>query len=147
MLGGAIVLVLILLGGGVWYANRNDSAAPTPTPTDASQPSVPTSVPDGGSDLLVPPANVVEFTVEGTGFKFTPATLTVKEGDTVRVTFKNTGGIHDFVIDEFDVATNQINDGEEEQVEFVASKKGSFEYYCSVGNHRQMGMKGTLVVE
>jgi plastocyanin len=32
-------------------------------------------------------------------------------------------------------------------IEFVANKKGKFEYYCSVGEHRAMGMKGNLVVE
>jgi len=32
-------------------------------------------------------------------------------------------------------------------VEFVADQEGAFEYYCSVGNHRQQGMKGTLIVE
>jgi plastocyanin len=29
----------------------------------------------------------------------------------------------------------------------VADKKGTFEYYCSVGQHRALGMKGKLVVE
>jgi uncharacterized cupredoxin-like copper-binding protein len=32
-------------------------------------------------------------------------------------------------------------------VQFVADKTGTFEFYCSVGNHRQMGMVGTLVVQ
>ena len=31
--------------------------------------------------------------------------------------------------------------------EFTADKVGSFEYYCSVGSHRSMGMKGVLKVE
>jgi plastocyanin len=56
-------------------------------------------------------------------------------------------GTHDFKIDEFNVATNQIPAGSSEIVEFVADKSGSFEYYCSVGRHREMGMKGTLVVQ
>ena len=55
--------------------------------------------------------------------------------------------MHDFMIDEFEVATNQIGDGEEEEMEFVADKIGTFEYYCSVGNHRAQGMKGKLIVE
>jgi len=32
-------------------------------------------------------------------------------------------------------------------VEFVANKVGTFEYYCEVGDHKQMGMKGNLIVE
>jgi len=30
---------------------------------------------------------------------------------------------------------------------FLLSPKKTFEYYCSVGTHRAMGMKGTLKVE
>ena len=73
--------------------------------------------------------------------------MTVKKGDRVRITFKNSGGTHDFIIDEFNVATKRLNGGEQDAVEFTADKTGSFEYYCSVGSHRAMGMKGTLVVE
>ena len=35
----------------------------------------------------------------------------------------------------------------EEVLEFTADKAGSFEYYCSVGEHKAMGMVGTLKVE
>lgn len=91
--------------------------------------------------------NVVEATVEGSNYKFSPATITAKKGDTVRLTFSSSGGIHDLLIDEFGVQTSQLGEGEEEEVEFVADKIGTFEYYCSVGNHRKMGMTGKLVVE
>ena len=33
------------------------------------------------------------------------------------------------------------------EVQFIADKAGTFEYYCFVGNHRQMGMVGTLTVK
>jgi nitrosocyanin len=72
--------------------------------------------------------------------------MTVKKGETVRITFVNKDGFHDFVLDEFGVKTEQIKGGTQEVVEFVADKAGTFEYYCSVGQHRQMGMKGTLTV-
>lgn len=87
-----------------------------------------------------------EFTVTGSNFSFAPSTLTVKKGDTIKITFKNDNGTHDFRIDEFNVATAKIGTGQEETVTFVADKAGTFEYYCSVGNHRAMGMKGTLTV-
>lgn len=90
---------------------------------------------------------VKEFTVEGNDFAFVPNSMTVQQGDTVRITFKNVEGFHDFVIDEFDVSTSQIGAGQTEVVEFVADQAGTFEYYCSVGQHRKMGMKGTLIVE
>ncbi len=87
------------------------------------------------------------FTVTGQNFSFTPSTLSVKKGDTVKITFKMASGTsHDFVIDAFNVRTNRLEAGDAQTVTFVADKAGSFEYYCSVGQHRAMGMKGTLTV-
>lgn len=92
-------------------------------------------------------STVKEFTVAGDNFAFAPSTMTVKKGDTVRITFTNAEGFHDLKIDEFDVATAKLNAGGTETIEFVADKTGTFEYYCSVGSHRAMGMKGTLTVQ
>lgn len=101
----------------------------------------------GATAIVKAEVTVKSFTVTGGNFKFAPAAITVKQGDKVRITFKNEDGFHDWKIDEFNAATKKINAGAEETIEFVADKKGSFEYYCSVGSHRQMGMKGTLVVQ
>ncbi|OGI64142.1 hypothetical protein A2914_00350 [Candidatus Nomurabacteria bacterium RIFCSPLOWO2_01_FULL_41_21] len=89
---------------------------------------------------------VKEFTITAKNFSFTPATIAVKKGDRIKITFKNTQGFHDFVIDEFGKAAKQAQAPAEEVLEFTADKTGSFEYYCSVGTHRAMGMKGLLVV-
>lgn len=139
-----LVLVVGLIGGVIWFTSKNKQA-----PASAMMES-PTPTVEVLADQTVSAtgeAEIKQFTIEGTSYKFSPATLKVKKGDIVQITFKNTGGMHDFVLDEFDIKTNTIGDGEEEQVEFTADKAGSFEYYCSVGNHRAMGMKGTLTVE
>jgi plastocyanin len=90
---------------------------------------------------------VAPFIVNGGNFYFKPNIIKVKEGDTVTILFKNEGGMHNLIIDEYKVGTQVITDGAEETITFKADKKGSFEYYCSVGKHREMGMKGTLIVE
>ena len=87
-----------------------------------------------------------EFIVEALPFRFAPPEITVKKNDTVRITLVSKEGTHDFVLDEFNVRTKQLQAGQSETVEFIANKVGSFEFYCSVGNHRQMGMVGTLQV-
>ena len=92
-------------------------------------------------------STVQEFMVNGDNFTFSPSSMIVKKGDTVQITFTNTEGFHDLKIDEYDVATAKLNAGGTETIEFVADKAGTFEYYCSVGSHRAMGMKGTLTVE
>lgn len=89
---------------------------------------------------------VKTFEIDGGKFYFSPNSITVNKGDTVKIVFNNVDGFHDFRIDEFNAKTKQINTGESETIEFVADQAGSFEYYCSVGNHRQLGMVGTLVV-
>lgn len=88
-----------------------------------------------------------EFTVEGNNFTFSLNEIKVNEGDTVRIKFINKEGFHDWVLDEFAAKTQKLQVNQEETIEFVANKKGTFEYYCSVGTHRQMGMKGNLIVE
>jgi plastocyanin len=90
---------------------------------------------------------VKSFTISGSNFAFDKKTIEVSKGDTVKITFKNSSGKHDWKIDEFNASTKILGSGEEETVEFVADKAGSFEYYCSVGSHRQMGMVGTLTVK
>ncbi len=96
----------------------------------------------------VPPVKkVVEFTVTGKGFLFDPKEIKVKKGDTVRITFVNAEGFHDWKLEGYNVGTKQIAAGKTEVVEFTADKAGTFEYYCSVGQHRQNGMKGNLIVQ
>ena len=145
-----VIVVIIVIVVAVILINKkpqveesnimgNDSVAQDQTPVSNSS----------GSETLNPEASKSEvvFTVNGGNFYFKPNMIKVKQGDTVKITFTNDEGFHDFKIDEFNVATARVQAGQSEQVTFVASKKGSFEYYCSVGTHRQMGMKGTLVVE
>ena len=91
-------------------------------------------------------AETVVINVTAENFKFMPETITVKVGSKVKINFESTLGFHDFVVDEFNVKTTQVNTGGTTTVEFVASKVGTFEYYCSVGNHRAQGMVGKFVV-
>jgi plastocyanin len=97
-------------------------------------------------DLSGEGPGVKEISVTNKGFDFIPREIRVKKGDTVRLTFTNGGGFHDWVIDEFDAATRQIPAGRSETIEFVADKSGEFEFYCSVGNHRARGMWGKFIV-
>lgn len=117
-------------------ASTSDTSVTGDNPSPTDQPS--------SSDST---ATVKSFTIEGANFKFNPNQITVNKGDTVRITFKNTEGTHNFIIDDFNVKSKLLKTGEEDTVSFVADKTGSFDYYCSVGNHRAMGMQGTLVVQ
>lgn len=141
----AVVVLIVAMGGFLLFKNAD---APTTTDgmsgnniqnTNASSTS--TNTPSQDAE------GVKTFVVNGNNFAFAPQTLQVNKGDKVRIVFKNTGGFHDLKIDEFNVATKKINGDQEDTVEFVADKAGTFEYYCSIGEHRAMGMKGVLTVK
>lgn len=106
----------------------------------------------GAEDEMVtpPPAagsEIKTFSITGKNFSFSQSEIQVKKGDKIRINFSSTSGFHDWAIDEFNAKTQQVSTGQSDAVEFVADKAGTFEYYCSVGTHRQMGMKGKLIVE
>lgn len=130
-----IVLLVAIIGGG-WYATKNTTEQTVPEAV------VEESMTTEGADI--PTVNVV---VEGSNFSFSEKEIRVAEGTKVVVTFSNVGGTHDFVIDEFGARTQVIQEGQSETIEFIADKKGTFEYYCSVGTHRERGMVGNLIVE
>lgn len=92
-------------------------------------------------------SDFVQFDLTGKSFEYSQDEIRVKLGDMVRIDFTSTGGFHDWVVDEFDAATDKVNEGETTSVTFLADQVGSFEYYCSVGSHRAQGMVGTLIVE
>lgn len=101
------------------------------------------------SDALKQPGILGElksFEIEAMNFKFTPSQIVVNEGDTVQINFKNSQGMHNFVIDELGINSKTIQAGESEQITFTAKKKGTYTFYCSIGNHRAMGMEGIIII-
>lgn len=148
----SLIVVVLVVIAGAYLLTKNPQTTSNPSPgTQTQQSTTPSQQPSQAAMESSSPvgsameSNVKEFTVTGSSFKFDPATLAVNKGDKVKVTFKSAGGFHDFVIDEFNVKSKIIGSGQD-VVEFTADKSGTFNYYCSVDNHRAMGMQGTLTV-
>jgi plastocyanin len=91
--------------------------------------------------------NAKVFNVKGVNYGFDVKEIRVKKGDTVTIEFESTDGFHDWTVDAFGAATDKVQPGTPASVTFVADEAGTFEYYCSVGQHRAHGMVGKLVVE
>lgn len=154
-----IVVLLLVLAAGAFAMRGNDAedntrdnmpggaSTGTPVATSTGTPSPATSTPNPTSTSGTPAPSTVTVNVVGSAFAFNPTSIRVKQGQRVRIVFRNAGGMHDWVIDEFNARTPVIQAGQTATVEFVASRKGTFEYYCSVMNHRAQGMKGSLIVE
>lgn len=136
-----IVVGLLVIVGGWFLLQSQKSQAPTTKttpPTPSSQ----------GTDSAQMMEEAREIKVSGSEFAFSPKTITVKQGEKVKLVFQNDGKFpHNLTVDELSVATKTIGAGQIDSVEFVADKNGSFTMYCSVGNHRQQGMEGSVSVE
>ena len=130
-------------------ATSDVPAAPDEPATDEAGEAMEGEAMDDGSTDTAPEAGgeVQTFQVSGVNYSFDPEEIRVSEGDTVTIELTSDEGFHDWVVDEFDAATERVNAGETTSVTFVADQAGTYEYYCSVGNHRELGMVGTLIVE
>ena len=94
-----------------------------------------------------PESNVKSFTVEAKKFEFIPSTITVNEGDTVKLAVTSSDVDHGFALPTFGVR-EFLAPGNTVNIEFVADKKGTFDFFCSVScGSGHGGMRGKLVVE
>src|SRR5438045_184326 len=111
-----IIVLLLLVGGFFGYkammpaANQTPvvSENTTPSPAMTESPMMNTTMESSQSaseSAMTGAGQVREVTVEGSSFKFAPNQITVNKGDKVKVTFKNVGGVHDFVLPDFNVKT------------------------------------------
>lgn len=126
-------------------------------------------LPDDGQDDP-PPTPVApsdgELTVRAFEWGFEPEAIVLQRGQEVRIVFRNEGTIlHDFKIEDAltaDVIASEgtgpltadegelfvgAEDGEEGTLVFVPKAVGTYVFYCTIGNHRQLGMEGTVIVE
>jgi len=152
------VIVYLLSTRSVPSQNVSGSAndvQKTDVKEDFMKPHIPAPLTDeqkaqltAGSDAHQP--TKLTFNITGGSFYFTPNEIKVKQGDQVKIVFTNAGGMHNLIFNDFGgIGTKSIQTGETDTIEFTADKKGTFEFYCAVGNgyHRMMGQIGVLIVE
>lgn len=98
------------------------------------------------SPEVEPTGHTTTVTVQVQGMTFSPSEITVPRGDELVVEFENTGTeLHDLTFGN-GAASERINPGQSETIE-VGVVGEDMEFWCSVSNHRAMGMEGTLTVE
>jgi uncharacterized cupredoxin-like copper-binding protein len=89
-------------------------------------------------------------TVKEHEFKLVPKTLRATHGKVV-ITVRNTGGVNHALEVEGggrrgrDVETRTLRPGRSAKLRLTL-KRGRYEMYCPIDGHKQLGMKGTLVV-
>lgn len=141
------VIILFFIGFAVIIFRINDDNGLASQNQNIINPTTNSLQNQTNNTTLGESVEVKEFKISGQNYSFSQDEIKVKKGDLVRIIFTSEQGFHDWVVDQFDIRTDQISAGQTTKVEFIADKTGTFEYYCSVGNHRQLGMIGNLIVE
>ncbi len=91
--------------------------------------------------------DVVEVEIKASNWKFEPELVEVNFGDKVELHLESTEGTHGFVLSQFKVSETLIP-GKDVHFEFIADKKGTFSFYCSVPcGSGHSGMNGIFVVK
>lgn len=135
------IIIAVVLGG--WWFTRSAAVAPAVSDDTKSGEVVATTTSEQSSG-----EQSETVTLSGSEFKYEPATISAKIGQAVKVVYTNTGKYpHNFVIDELGMKSQTIKAGETETFTFTPSKAGTFSFYCSLPNHREKGMVGTLSVQ
>ncbi len=107
----ALLLAAMLVASGCGGGDTKESS-PSPSASQAA-----------GSSA----GEAKAITIDATNFKFDPGEITVKQGDEVSITLKNSQGNHALKIEGYDkeVKGNAT-------VKFVADKAGEFKIVCSI---------------
>jgi len=86
-------------------------------------------------------------TVEATDFKFSPNEIEAKVGQTVQIEMVNKGNVaHSYDIKPLEIASDKVLPDESTTVTFTPEEPGEIQFICDVPGHKEVGMKGTLVV-
>ncbi len=130
----AALAALTIFAAGCGGDDETTSSTPASTTEEATGPS-------GASGEEGASASGVAMSE----YAFAPADLTVASGDSIEVT--NDGEIpHNLTIEEAGVATSDLDGGASEEL-VVEADPGEYEYICTIADHADLGMTGTITVE
>jgi uncharacterized cupredoxin-like copper-binding protein len=103
---------------------------------------------DGGEEATTTSASSQTFSIVESDFTLSPGTVTVDGAGTYTFEATNDGGV--------DHALEIEGNGIEEETETIAPggsasltvslEAGTYEMYCPIGNHRDLGMTGEIAV-
>ena len=135
----ALVLILASLALIAAGCGGDDDETTTPTTTTTEETGA-TGATGGGGD-----AGAGASEVAMTEYSFDPSDLTVSSGDSVNVV--NDGELpHNYTVEDTDVATEDLEGGGSEELA-VDLDPGDYEVVCTIADHAEQGMTGTLTVE
>lgn len=132
------VIAVVAVTGLVFFGGNEESA--TQNSTSQSQTQTQTANESDVDQSLV---------VDMSDFEFSVTTINAAPGETISVELTNSGGVHNFEIEELDVLSDTINNGESTTVTFTIPQDAAgetYDFFCNISNHRAQGMEGQLVI-
>jgi len=138
-----IILFIILILGMFLIAGCSQDNATSPADNDDAQD---TEVADN-HDEVESTGEVKEFEIIAKNWEFSPNTIEVNLGDKVELHIESVDVTHGFRLPDFGI--NEVLEPHNDiHVEFIADKKGTFAFSCSVPCGRgHGGMSGQLIVK
>src|SRR3990172_10920830 len=146
-----VLLALLAASFGIWWYvtdilperenEEENKGKNTPPAEEEEEEETPPNTTGSGETM--------EVSISGDEYTFNPPTVTVPRDTLIRLTFTNLGSsAHDFAIPTFGVATPLVSPGSSRTIEFTTpTTPGSVEYICGVLGHKDLGMRGTLIIE
>lgn len=99
-----------------------------------------------GAEPLTDPPQQREIKITARRFEFIPKTITVREGESVRLVVTSEDVDHGFALKEFDI-DQEIKAKQTKVIEFTPNREGRFQFSCSVFCGEGHGdMAGELIV-
>lgn len=123
------------------------ASASTPVPPGDGGP-----LPPGGGEASPPAVTGVEalptsVSITYVDFAFEPAEVSIAADTDVTFQFQNAGATqHAYKVDALEIGSKTINAGETDSI-VVNAAAGTYESYCPVPGHKDLGMVGTLIVQ
>jgi len=88
-----------------------------------------------------------EFTLVGHSGQWSPKSITVRQGETVRLRLVSEDVVHGFALKAYGIEVDEVYPGKVKTIEFVADKPGTFLFVCTIvcdPGHRHM--EGEIIV-
>ena len=127
-------------------STKETSAVSTKTPVTSTNTNTNTNT-KTETTTTTPTVSTKSFTITAQKWSFSPSTITVNKGDTVKLSIKSTDVDHGFFLPDFNV-NETLSAGSTTSVTFVADKSGTFSFSCSkFCGSGHSDMVGTLIVK
>lgn len=140
----ALISVVLIGGGFLFYKQLIKKAPESAVPTPTAQELVPIRA-DQVSGYSKEKTYHQAVDIDSRSFFFHPDAFRVKRGEKVTINVHATGD-HTFVIDALKI-NKKTPDGVTTKIEFTPQNEGAFRYYCNEPGHQEGGQVGTLIVD